>query len=466
MPLDAEVFSDEVSLIVESDLLVGDLDKAGSGRIIDVNSGGELYFVWTRSTPGARERAAVVKFGPSRMSTQGEALAYELAHALDAPSPDARILRADSEGWARLHEGVKAIVAAEEEEAEAAAKRKEDEGKEPDGHAEKPSDEGKDEGDDGSVESSEGAGSMTSAGRLLRALGGSKAALLVELVHGPPLAQAPAAFASPRAAVLTAEALGRLLFLDLVLGNSDRLPCRELGWRGNGNNVRFGTSAGAVTGIDHTLPRKPPRMLLCTPHAAATLAAAVLGLDPPAPPPAAKPHGHRRGMGAAPALSGEEVIDDFLGSAGIQEGLSLKEVEEVREAFRRGFRSSLSRGAALHALLATQQAALDVELASFFASLKGQPAGGAEKAKDFGSTRHLRGLQDRAQRDGDLKGALRAAEARMFGAGAELDAQLPGTASFLACDGDMVAVGAHELRTRLEHVLPRLEALLDATRLS
>lgn len=31
----------------------------------------------------------------------------------------------------------------------------------------------------------------------------------------------------------TAEDLGRLFTLDMLLGNADRLPCRELGWRGN-----------------------------------------------------------------------------------------------------------------------------------------------------------------------------------------------------------------------------------------
>ena len=33
--------------------------------------------------------------------------------------------------------------------------------------------------------------------------------------------------------VATAEDLGRLFTLDMLLGNADRLPCSELGWRGN-----------------------------------------------------------------------------------------------------------------------------------------------------------------------------------------------------------------------------------------
>lgn len=36
------------------------------------------------------------------------------------------------------------------------------------------------------------------------------------------------------------EDVGRLLLLDLLLGNADRLPLPELGWRGNPSNVLLG----------------------------------------------------------------------------------------------------------------------------------------------------------------------------------------------------------------------------------
>lgn len=36
------------------------------------------------------------------------------------------------------------------------------------------------------------------------------------------------------------EDLGRLFLLDMVLGNADRLPCIDLGWRGNPNNIMHG----------------------------------------------------------------------------------------------------------------------------------------------------------------------------------------------------------------------------------
>jgi hypothetical protein len=40
------------------------------------------------------------------------------------------------------------------------------------------------------------------------------------------------AFAAERAGE-TAEALGRVFVLDMLLGNPDRLPCQRLTWRGN-----------------------------------------------------------------------------------------------------------------------------------------------------------------------------------------------------------------------------------------
>jgi hypothetical protein len=36
------------------------------------------------------------------------------------------------------------------------------------------------------------------------------------------------------------EDVGRLLLLDMLLGNADRLPLPELGWRGNRSNVLLG----------------------------------------------------------------------------------------------------------------------------------------------------------------------------------------------------------------------------------
>ena len=45
------------------------------------------------------------------------------------------------------------------------------------------------------------------------------------------------AFDSRETAEKTAAALGRILVLDLVIRNEDRLPCRQLRWRGNSANL-------------------------------------------------------------------------------------------------------------------------------------------------------------------------------------------------------------------------------------
>ena len=48
---------------------------------------------------------------------------------------------------------------------------------------------------------------------------------------------------------------------DQLLGNSDRLPCDELGWRGNPENVMFAHSgrwSGRLVAIDAVVQRRPP----------------------------------------------------------------------------------------------------------------------------------------------------------------------------------------------------------------
>eukprot|EP00967_Tisochrysis_lutea_P039732 scaffold47635_cov18-Tisochrysis_lutea.AAC.2 len=49
-----------------------------------------------------------------------------------------------------------------------------------------------------------------------------------------------ASVTAANASITLCEDLGRLFLLDMVLGNADRLPCSELGWRGNPGNVLLG----------------------------------------------------------------------------------------------------------------------------------------------------------------------------------------------------------------------------------
>lgn len=56
-------------------------------------------------------------------------------------------------------------------------------------------------------------------------------------MHGSPLLESSRAFESREYAERTSAALGRVLMLDLVIRNEDRLPCRQLRWRGNSANL-------------------------------------------------------------------------------------------------------------------------------------------------------------------------------------------------------------------------------------
>ena len=56
-------------------------------------------------------------------------------------------------------------------------------------------------------------------------------------IRGKPLAESKQAFSPEKVAVKTAIALGRMLVLDMVLRNEDRLVCHTLGWRGNPGNL-------------------------------------------------------------------------------------------------------------------------------------------------------------------------------------------------------------------------------------
>lgn len=58
-------------------------------------------------------------------------------------------------------------------------------------------------------------------------------------VHGSPLLDTPNIFDSRGVVEKTVESLGRILMLDLIIRNEDRLPCRQLGWRGNSANLLF-----------------------------------------------------------------------------------------------------------------------------------------------------------------------------------------------------------------------------------
>ena len=74
-------------------------------------------------------------------------------------------------------------------------------------------------------------------------------------VHGSPLLESSKAFEPRETAERTASGLGRVLMLDLVIRNEDRLPCRVLRWRGNFANLLFAdkTASAYMDALDEVL---------------------------------------------------------------------------------------------------------------------------------------------------------------------------------------------------------------------
>ncbi|XP_050224100.1 dual specificity protein phosphatase PHS1 isoform X2 [Mercurialis annua] len=178
-------------------------DEMNKPLEVTVNSGGVVFFaLFNQQGDGdsiSKEAAAVIKFSSSRMATQSERLGYEFARWLGVRTPQARVIHNCSTEWHQIKE------AAEKARLSATS-----------------------EGDElGEVTCSE----------LLEALELSRCLLLMRYIHGSPLLESSTAFELREAAEKTAAALGRVLMLDLVIRNEDRLPCPQLRWRGNSANL-------------------------------------------------------------------------------------------------------------------------------------------------------------------------------------------------------------------------------------
>ncbi|KAH8492774.1 hypothetical protein H0E87_022132 [Populus deltoides] len=178
-------------------------DEMSKALEVTVNSGGVVFFALFNQQGNAdafhKESAAVIKFSSSRMATQSERLGYEFAKWLGVQTPQARVIQNCSPEWLQIKE------AAEKARVTAAS-----------------------EGDEvGEVTCSE----------LLEALELSRCLLLMSYVHGSPLLESSNAFEPRETGERIAAALGRVFLLDLVIRNEDRLPCRELRWRGNPANL-------------------------------------------------------------------------------------------------------------------------------------------------------------------------------------------------------------------------------------
>ncbi|XP_038976631.1 dual specificity protein phosphatase PHS1-like isoform X1 [Phoenix dactylifera] len=187
-------------------------DEMNKALEVTVNSGGVVFFALFNTSDNddllPKEAAAVIKFASSRMATQSERLGYEFAKWLGVRTPQARVIHNSSPEWQRIKD--------------AAEKAR-----------------------DAAVLVGDEVGEMTCS-ELFEALELSRCLFLMNYVHGSPLLESPNAFNSREAAGNTAAALGRVLMLDLILRNEDRLPCRELWWRGNPANLLIADKVASV----------------------------------------------------------------------------------------------------------------------------------------------------------------------------------------------------------------------------
>ncbi|WIA28283.1 hypothetical protein OEZ86_010836 [Tetradesmus obliquus] len=87
--------------------------------------------------------------------------------------------------------------------------------------------------------------------------------LLMEYVEGDRLSDSPQALQGCAVEPLL-EDVGCLFLLDMLLGNADRMPCPDLGWRGNANNLLHGAPGtrheGRPVAIDSCVARRPPAL--------------------------------------------------------------------------------------------------------------------------------------------------------------------------------------------------------------
>ncbi|PQQ18103.1 dual specificity protein phosphatase PHS1-like [Prunus yedoensis var. nudiflora] len=182
-----------------------------------------------KALEGMKKRVAVIKISSSRMATQSERLGYEFAKCLGVRIPQARVIHNCSSEWLQMKEA-----------------------------AEKARDVASSEGDE--------CGEMTCS-ELLEALELSRCLLLMSYVHGSPLLESSNVFESKETAEKTAAALGRILMLDLVIRNEDRLPCRQLRWRGNFANLlladktTFANMDRLEEAFDSAIKRYKPRVI-------------------------------------------------------------------------------------------------------------------------------------------------------------------------------------------------------------
>lgn len=193
-------------------------DAAISGSLVEVNSGGRVFFCFFRPTQaGGKEGCCVLKFVQSRLLCQSEQFANELATYVGVYAPDCRIIRANgcNDEWLALCDASKRI--------------------------------------------------QHECPDLVDELHQSSCALIMQYIPGTSLFSLRLPLDDAIVISKLFGDFGRLFALDMLLGNADRLKCQSLGWRGNPGNILYATDgpgARRLVAIDAVVQRRPPGGLM------------------------------------------------------------------------------------------------------------------------------------------------------------------------------------------------------------
>lgn len=205
----------------------GDGDDGKNSTYVEISSGGTVFFCLledlSEDTTSPGETCVVLKFISDRLLCQSEQFAAEITNHLGIDCPMSRIIQYnenDGSEWILLRNAALAC------------------------------------------------GEMCS--ELLDCMDRNLSLLLLEHIPGSPLSTSLEAV-GPSQILDSSYTLGKILALDMILGNPDRLACDRLAWPGNPSNLIYGTKgrlAKRIVCIDAVVQRKPPHHLTTAEDAA------------------------------------------------------------------------------------------------------------------------------------------------------------------------------------------------------
>ena len=190
---------------------------------VEISSGGTVFFCLLGSSRG--DACVVVKFISDRLLCQSEQFAAEIAHFLKINNPKSRIVHQEEDlvnsEWNTVRHA-----------ASLCGKKCEE---------------------------------------FILCMNTHVSFLVLEHIPGLPLKDSISEAVSPERLSESSHTLGKILALDMILGNPDRLSCARLSWPGNPSNLVFcqkGRFQGAIVCFDAVVQRKPPHSLTSVEDAA------------------------------------------------------------------------------------------------------------------------------------------------------------------------------------------------------